>query len=228
MKWPHCTPEGNDLKRVLMAILDSETLSSAESMIDAALIQGGATFLAGLLALFAGILAYKAATQQNRMAQKRQAVKALAYKNHISVVLKDLRSYILAIAQWADKHVYNYPPDKSLPKLSFTLPDDIKSENWENHALLPEKAVKQLYRLYRATAQFQKMLDTIAERDLKVTDDLPHDTFIIEHESGRTIKHYDNIGAFLEGHSLALLEAIKITQDKMNILPEKQGQTTAH
>lgn len=215
----------NSMSDALLCVLNF--MSKTE--IQAAIVEGIFTLIAAGGALGAGVLAYKAATQQNRMAQNRQEVRKLAYKNHISIVLKDLRDDVLAIAQWADKNVDFYPPDKPLPKLSLDVPNDIKSTNWENHALLPEKAVKPLYRLYRATAQFQKMLDTIAERNLKITDDLPRNAFEIEQEGGRrTVSDYSHVGAFLENHPLLILEALKSAQDEIDGLHSEQAQTTAH
>lgn len=72
------------------------------------------------------------------------------------------------------------------------------------------------------------MLDAIAERGLKMTDDLPRDTFIIEQEGSRTIARHVHVGAFLENHPLLILEALKTAQDKIDGLHSEQAQTTAH
>lgn len=168
MPWLQCTSENNELKNLLIAILDSETLSSSQSVIYGALIQGGFTFVAGLLALLAGYLAYKAATRKNDMEEERKKTKTIAYNHHILTLLRNLDEDIEDVTEWAKRCLNAEKIIKPIPHIE--VPKEIESYEWENHALLPLKLTRNLYELYRALSALQKGLSEIDSNNLNLDD----------------------------------------------------------
>jgi len=211
MPWPQCTIENYELKNLFLDILNNDYLTSTSSTITGAYIQSAATLAAGILACLAGFFAFLATKEHNNILKNEKTARQRAYKNHISIALQDLKDDIQAIIRWADTSVDSYPAEKALPKLALPIPDDIKNSNWESHALLPEANIKDLYKLYRATLAFQKILNDIDEKKLKIDAGLPH-ALTIEKQGERHISHYSDIGAFLSNHPLRLIDSLNTVQ----------------
>jgi hypothetical protein len=114
--------------------------------IEAAWIQGGFTFAAGLVALVAGALAYcgaiNAATIQTRLENEKHESRVSAYRNRIAEVAVKLRDlcFINGI------HLSN-EPDTVRVEL-FTIPEELHPKNWHDHAMLGDKAVTAISSLY--------------------------------------------------------------------------------
>lgn len=146
-----------------------EAYVQCAATIDAAWIEGASTFGAGVLALGAGILAYKAATRQNRLQEDKEQALRETYKNRTIFVLRYLRQQILDILIWAD-YAVKKEEAVNLPFHHLHLPTEIDSSNWQNNALLPLDVVKVVQRLSEKASHYDSFLREAMDLSLSSKD----------------------------------------------------------
>jgi len=134
--------------------------------IDAAQIQGWYTFAAGLLALLAGILAYRAATRDVRIQENKEVALKATYKNRIISSLRYLKQEIESPLIWSE-HYSTKEDSVAVPRFKIKIPNELDSSNWKNNALLPIEAIKSIQQINENSDHFQGFLEEIIKLSLK-------------------------------------------------------------
>lgn len=144
-------------------------LQQVAATVEAASIQGWFTLIAGVCALIAGVLAYRAAARQIRIEEGKQKSLKLAYKHRILALLEDLKLQIANPAIWGagfNRRPHNNP----IPHFSIHIPNDLNSDHWQDHALLPVEIVQKLYTLHEKVKDLSLFLNEVREKNLTALD----------------------------------------------------------
>lgn len=162
-----------------MNIIDCDSLLSTEkatslkaayiqcaATTDAAWIQGAFTFGAGILALVAGYLAYKAATRQVRLHEEKEKALQLSYKNRTIFVLRYLRQQLVDMLLWSNRFATKQGEPVAVPPYRLHIPSEIDSANWENNALLPREVAEIIQRVNERSMHFDSFLKEVSDRKL--------------------------------------------------------------
>jgi hypothetical protein len=137
------------------AIIQAASITAAATR-QAAYVQAAAGLAVVVAAFVAGRSAYKSATRQVRLQESQAEARADAYKFMLSLVAQDLLAqaaveYSEARSQ-LDRHGAGRPPEV-LTGTRFTMPPELKPDNWQDHAMLGIAAVRAIRYLHEALTE---------------------------------------------------------------------------
>ncbi|MBK7360834.1 MAG: hypothetical protein IPJ01_00550 [Micavibrio sp.] len=191
-------------------IIDCKNLLSAEKVtslkatyiqcaatIDAAWIQGVFTSCAGLLALVAGYLAYRAATRQVRLHEEKEKSLQLSYKNRTIFVLRYLRQQLLDMLIWSNRFATKQDKPVAVPPYKLHIPAEIDSANWQNNALLPAEVTGIIQRVNERCMHFDSFLQEVSSLKLHSQD------YARQYVSFKSKKDMPDGGVQFECHNVA-------------------------
>lgn len=142
---------------IIAACIQSAAAVQAGQMQAEATRQAGwLGLVAGLSALAAGGLAYRASTAQNRLLEKQRLARERAFTAQICAVAIRAREEVISVyLRFLD--VQKDGRNANLDGLCFTslslLQDELKPTNWENHALLGSEQLNQITITYETLQQ---------------------------------------------------------------------------
>jgi hypothetical protein len=153
------------------------TLAAAERAVHVAelglWVQGGAA----LLTLAAGILAYmgvlRAAKLQSHLEHKKHEARTQSYRHRQAVVAWNVfHKSSIALDQAKSLVAFFESENRSqmIATVRFEEPEEWKSDQWENHAILGEGFVKLVYAASTTLNEFNLFHDRIIEQRSKSTD----------------------------------------------------------
>lgn len=165
--------------------------------IDAAWIQGAFTLGAGVLALIAGYLAYRAATRQVRLHEEKERSLQLSYKNRTIFVLRYLRQQLLDMLIWSNRYATKQDKPVAVPPYKLYIPSEIDSANWQNNALLPSKVAGIIQRVNERCMHFDSFLQEVSSLKLHSQD------YARQFVSFKSKKNMPDGGVQFECHNVA-------------------------
>lgn len=140
------------------AIIQAASITAAATR-QAAYVQAAAGVAVVVAAFIAGLSAYKSATRQVRLQESQAEAKAEAYKFMLSLVVQDLLEqaaveYSEARSQ-LDRHNAGELPEV-LTGTRFSMPPELKPDNWQDHAMLGIAAVRGIRYLHEALSEAKR------------------------------------------------------------------------
>jgi hypothetical protein len=151
----------------------------ANSIVEAAWIQGGLTVVAGLFAVFGGWFAYRgavsAAERQVRLEELRHTARVEAYRFRVDSLADHLESSLLFCLSVAVPRLRMFRSNGGSCSMTVhplqSVPD-FSVEHWNDHALLGQAAVPAIHKVDEALRRYIAFQKEVVDGNLK-TDSIP-------------------------------------------------------
>ena len=151
----------------------------ADATIIAALIQGGLTCLAGIIALIGGFLAYRGAVRAAsigvRLEEKKYDARVAAYQYRIGLEVRRLELSLKVCSGEATITLDRFRSDgasRPMPELQLYDVPEFSDRNWEDHALLGQAAVQAISKINHLLDKYISFQREVIKEKL-MTDSIP-------------------------------------------------------
>lgn len=170
--------------------------SSANSDAMAPTFEGLCVVLTGVLALIAGILAYRAATRDTRYRQYSDKKRELAYTQAMLIVIDELIENIQVIyAKLKEKQAMTMSWSFPLTSCGISIPNEICPIEWEKHSLLNVDEIRILRDLWGKLKEYRLLTEDSQEmyageeleKPLKLVSDISIESITLRELFGKSL-----------------------------------------